>query len=97
MSDTYTAIKFVNNNDKTLYAELSSHTAIIGDILRIISLLFLGMFVFRKTASSFKNFLLTYSISSFIIGFFAYNHGHTGRGISEYILATVFFIFFIKQ
>jgi hypothetical protein len=97
MSDTYTAIKFINNNDKTLYAELSSHTVLIGDLLRILSLLFLGLFVFRKSSSSFKNFLLTYSISSFFIGFFAYNHGHTGRGISEYILATVFLIFFIKH
>ena len=96
MSDTYSSIKFINNNDKTRYAELSSHVAIIGDLLRIISLMFLGLFVFRKTAGSFKNFVLTYSISSFMIGFFAYNHGHTGRGICEYILAVVFLIFFIK-
>jgi hypothetical protein len=93
---TYPLIKKLNNNAPTQYAQLSSHLAIIGDLLRMLCLIFLGSFIFSKKTSSFNNFLLTYAISSIFIGFFAYHHGHTARGISEYITALVFFIFYMK-
>jgi len=93
---TYPLIKLLNNTPLTPQAQLAAHLAIIGDLLRMLCLIFLCSFVFNKKASSFNNFLLTYSISSIFIGFFAYNHGHTARGISEYITAIVFFIFYMK-
>jgi hypothetical protein len=93
---TFPLIKFLNNNALTKYHKLAAHLAIIGDLLRMLCLIFLGSFVFSKKTSSFSNFLLTYSISSIFIGFFAYHHGHTARGISEYITAIVFFICYMK-
>jgi hypothetical protein len=93
---TFPLIKKINDNPLTEYAQLSSHLAIIGDLLRMLCLIFLGSFIFSKKTSSFNNFLLTYAISSIFIGFFAYHHGHTARGISEYITALVFFIFYMK-
>jgi hypothetical protein len=93
---TFPLIKKINDNPLTEYAQLSSHLAIIGDLLRMLCLIFLGSFIFSKKTSSFNNFLLTYAISSIFIGFFAYHHGHTARGVSEYITALVFFIFYMK-
>jgi hypothetical protein len=93
---TFPIIKKINDNPLTEYAQLSSHLAIIGDLLRMLCLIFLGSFIFNKKTSSFNNFLLTYAISSIFIGFFAYHHGHTARGVSEYITALVFFIFYMK-
>ncbi len=93
---TFPLIKFLNNNALTKYHKLAAHLAIIGDLLRMLCLIFLGSFVFSKKTSSFSNFLLTYSISSIFIGFFAYHHGHTARGISEYITSIVFFICYMK-
>ena len=93
---TFPLIKKINDNSLTEYAQLSSHLAIIGDLLRMLCLIFLGSFIFNKKTSSFNNFLLTYAISSIFIGFFAYHHGHTARGVSEYITALVFFIFYMK-
>jgi len=86
----------LNNNPKTTQASIASFAAIVGDVLRLLCLLFLGSFVFKNKTSSFKDFLLTYAISSIIIGFFAYNQGHTIRGISEFILAITFGFFYMK-
>lgn len=94
--NTYPLIAFLNNNVLTQHAKLAAHIAIIGDLLRLLCLVFLGSFIFRKKASSFSNFLLTYGISSIFIGFFAYQHGHTLRGISEYISALAFLFFYMK-
>ena len=93
---TFPLIKKINDNLLTEYAQLSSHLAIIGDLLRLLCLVFLASFIFSKKASSFSNFLLTYGMSSIFIGFFAYHHGHTGRGISEYISALAFLFFYMK-
>jgi hypothetical protein len=94
--NTYPLIAFLNNNAPTQHAKLSAHIAIIGDLLRLLCLIFLGSFIFSKKSSSFSNFLLTYGLSSIFIGFFAYHHGHTARGISEYISALAFLIFYMK-
>jgi hypothetical protein len=93
---TFSLIKFLNNNALTEQYKLAAHLVIIGDLLRMLCLIFLGSFIFSKKTSSFNNFLLTYAISSIFIGFFAYNHGHTARGVSEYITALIFFIFYMK-
>jgi hypothetical protein len=93
---TFPLIKKINDNPLTEYAQLSSHLAIIGDLLRISCLIFLGSFIFSKKTGSFSNFLLTYAISSIFIGFFAYHHGHTARGVTEYTTALVFLIFYMK-
>lgn len=86
----------LNNNPKTSQASIASFTAIVGDLLRLLCLFFLGSFIFKNKTSSFKDFLLTYAISSIIIGFFAYNQGHQMRGISEFILAITFGVFYMK-
>jgi hypothetical protein len=93
---TFPVIQKLNNNELGQHYKLAAHLTLIGDLLRILCLIFLGLFIFRKKTSSFSYFLLTYAISAAFIGFFAYHHGHTTRGISEYITALVFFIFYMK-
>ena len=95
--DTFNSIAFLNDNDMKKMYKLSSHLVIIGDLLRVLGLIFLGRFVLNKNFASFNNFLLTYAISSVIIGFFAYNHGHTARGISELTSAIVFMFFYASK
>jgi hypothetical protein len=86
----------LNNNPKTSQAPIATYISIVGDLLRLLCLFFLGTFIFKNKPSSFKHFLLTYAISSIMIGYFAYHQGHTLRGISEYILAVVFGFFYMK-
>jgi hypothetical protein len=94
--NTFPLIKNLNNNPLRKNYKLAAHLIIIGDLLRILCLIFLGLFIFKKNTSSFSYFLLTFAISSCFVGFFAYNHGHDARGFSEYILAIAFFILYMK-
>ena len=89
-------IVYINDNPKRYLSAHSSYAAIVGDLLRLVALYLLGCFVLSKKQSSLKQFLLVYSLSSFLIGFFAYHHGHDARGLSEWILAVVFLVFYVR-
>jgi len=94
--NTISYIRSFNDNAPTQYKYISSVGTLVGDALRLVTLFLLGSFVFSKKSSSFKYFLLAYALSSVFVGFFEYNHGHTARGFSEYILALLFFVFYLK-
>lgn len=90
-------ISRLNDNPKKQGWSVASLVVIIGDILRIVSIILLAVFAYNKKFNYFRNFLLTYAISSVLIGYFAYTHGHNARGLSEWIVALIVFVLYSRD
>ena len=62
----------------------SKYLIIVGDILRNLALITLLFYVYNKTHFLFKLFLILYSMSSFMIGYYAFTHSLQSRAYSEW-------------
>ena len=86
-----------NDDGKRKGYKTASQIVIIGDLIRILSIYFLYLFAAGKKISNFKYFLGLYGVSSIVIGYFEYTHGHTLRSYSEWIFAVIAILLYLRS